>query len=95
MGEKYEEEGISIPTIRENILRYEIELHPRKFSAIEFKKIKASTLTTEKLLNTRFYSKSIKILKEVFEHTECINLSNIIEEKSLDGIKKIYICNIG
>lgn len=84
---KYEEEGIPIPIIRKNILRYEIELHPKKFSAIGFKKIKASTLTAEKLLNTRFYSRFTKILKEIFEHTECIDLSNILEEKSLDEIK--------
>lgn len=84
---KDKEEGIPIPTIRENILRYEIELHPKKFPVIGFKKIKASTLTAEKLLNIRFYSRFTKILKEVFEHTEYIDLSNILEKKSLDEIK--------
>lgn len=83
----YEKEGIPIPSIRENILRYEVELHPKKFRAIGFNEIKASTLTAEKLLNIRFYSRFTKILKEVFEHTECIDLSNILEKKSLDEIK--------
>ncbi|NDV79809.1 hypothetical protein [Dysgonomonas sp. 511] len=84
---KYKAEGIPIPVIRENILRYEIELHPKKFPALGFQNIKASTFTAEKLLNHRFYSRFVKMLEDVFQKTELVDLSNIHHEKSLDEIK--------
>lgn len=84
---KYKAEAIPMPTIRKNILRYEIELHPKKFPALGFKNIKASTFTVEKLLNPRFYSRFVKILEDVFQKTEFVDLSDIHHKKSFDEIK--------
>ncbi len=70
-----------------NILRYEVELHPKQYYTIGFKNIKASTLTAEKLLNPRFYSRFAKILREIFEKTELKDLGETYRKKSLEEIK--------
>ena len=83
-------------TIPPNVLRYEIELHPKQYYMVGFKNIKASTLTAEKLLNPRFYSRFIKILKEVFERTELRDLGETHRKKSLEEIKNhIFVTSNG
>ena len=87
------EQKNSIPP---NILRYEIELHPKQYYMIGFKNIKASTLTAEKLLNPRFYSRFAKILREVFVRTELRDLGENHKIKSLEEIKNyIFVMSDG
>lgn len=80
-----------IPT---NILRYEIELHPKQYFMTGFKNIKPLTATN--LLNPRLYSRFVKILREVFERTELRDLGENHKEKSFEEIKNyIFVMSDG
>lgn len=79
-----------------NILRYEIELHPKQYYMIDSKHTKASTLTAKELLDPHYYSRFAKILGEVFERTELRDLGENHKIKSLEEIKNyIFVMSDG
>lgn len=87
------EQKESIPA---NILRYEIELHPKQYYMIDSKHTKASTLTAKELLDPHYYSRFAKILGEVFERTELRDLGETHQKKSLEEIKNyIFVMSNG
>lgn len=82
--------------ISSNILRYEIELHPKQYYMIDTKHNKASTLTAKELLEPHYYARFAKILEEVFERTELRDLGKNHEGKSLEEIKNyIFVMSDG
>lgn len=83
-------------TIPSNILRYEIELHPKQYYMIDTKHTKASTLTAKELLDSYYYLRFAEILREVFERIELTDLGKNHKIKSLEEIKNyIFVMSDG
>lgn len=88
---KHKKSKIEKEKVKDNILRYEIKLSAKQFSMLGFKKFKPYRaeeypLTAEHLLNPRYYSRFVRILRKIFSeirfHDIEVNYSKLNPEEA-------------